>query len=136
MRLFAIFTLVLGIFFSLASAGMAADKVVVVPINSSKVVPQLQPIAQGSFSSSCQDFYSYGVDSCTVSATGKYIFTLTKSFTGYANIIATAYNEFPAAEIATASSTNGGNTITIYIANGEGAAIHSDFQFVVYANVQ
>lgn len=136
MRKISILALALCLSFVLNTIVLAAENVVVIPLNTNKVVSQLQPIAQGTFSSGCEDFFSYGVANCTVNGTGDFTITLTESFTGYANVIATSYNTSPQAEIATAGSVNTGNTITIQIADGSGTAIGSDFNFVVYANVQ
>jgi len=128
--------MVAGSIFLMQASVAVGEKVVVVPLTGS-IPAQLQPIAQGHFSSSCTDMYSYGVTGCVHDSTGNWTLTLTKSYTDYPTILATSMNSSAAAEIATTSSdSNTGNTISIHIANGTGAATDSNFNFVVYADTQ
>ncbi|AEV33135.1 hypothetical protein Oweho_2161 [Owenweeksia hongkongensis DSM 17368] len=98
------------------------------------------PIAYGYVSSGTTTaslVTDYGVVSVTKPAatTGEYRIVLNNTIVGEPVIIATSYNAGPGDEIATANKVSA-TEIEINIADGGGAALNSNFYFIVFGSVQ
>lgn len=137
MKKFALLFTVFLIAF-IASPAMAADKVVVVPLNSGRTPTAALPIAYGhaNVTVGTPAFYtSYGAESITKIGTGDYKIVLENSFASYPAIIASSYNSSPKVEIVTTFSYSDTDTIYFNIVNAAGTPIDSNFSFVVFGDL-
>ncbi len=121
-------------FFVLISSLAFAEgnKVVVVPLGSSKTAPSGFFMAFGFVLSSGGLRDTYGVTSASLTDVGDYSIILEKSFSAFPIVMATAYANSNSDEIVTWNSSSTGNTINFHIADGAGTPISSDFTFIVY----
>ena len=79
---------------------------------------------------------SYGVLSASRTDFGDYTVTLEISFSAGPIVTATAFSFGNSDAIVTWSSSNTGNTIFFYVANGTGTPLDSGFTFIVYGPTQ
>ncbi|MBU0945478.1 MAG: hypothetical protein KJ804_11385 [Proteobacteria bacterium] len=120
----------------IAGSAIAADKVVVVPLSTGRVAPASLPHAYGYVIGSTAPRFvtNYGATSVITNGTGDYTITLENDFSGYPVVLVSSYNNTPIDEIVTYSANDTEkNIINVRIADGSGAAIHSNFSFLVYS---
>ncbi len=121
-------------------SAIAADKVVVVPLNTSRIQQELVPLAHGEISSSSGAIAStgsYGISSTEVNGTGDVTVTLTTSWNGFPTIVTGSWGSSDTKRIVSYLAAYDGNTIRFRIKNSTSGALESGwFSFVVFGQKQ
>lgn len=125
-----------------AVSALAADKVVVVPLNSGRVQQELVPLAQGEISTYTGNILStgsYGISSVVKNETGSVTVTCTNSWVGYPAIMTGSWaNSGPTSNtLVYYNASSNSNTITFYTKDSATGALESGyFSFVVFGQKQ
>lgn len=121
-----------------AVPAIAANKVVVVPLSSSRVPQELVPLAQGeisSFDGVVSSTGSYGISSVAKNATGDVTVTFTFSWIAYPAVMTGVYGN-DSSRIVVYSPAFAGNTIRFRTKDTTGTLAGAYFSFVVYGQKQ
>ncbi|MDH3329811.1 MAG: hypothetical protein OEM01_11300 [Desulfobulbaceae bacterium] len=119
----------------MAASAIAADKVVVVPLSTSKVPAQALPLAWGFIDGTNNTILTgYNVDSVTRPNTGVYNVKMSVSWEGMPAVIATSFNSGPPYDeiITWGGSLTVSDTVNFYIIDEATTPKNSHFSFVLY----
>lgn len=130
------------LFSFVAVSALAADKVVVVPLNSGRVQQELVPLAQGeisTFTGNILSTGSYGISSVVKNATGSVTVTCTSSWVGYPAIMTGSWasSETTSNTVVYYHASFNSNTTTFYTKDSATATLEGGyFSFVVFGQKQ
>ncbi|MBU1231355.1 MAG: hypothetical protein KKD01_04155 [Proteobacteria bacterium] len=125
-----------------AVSAIAADKVVVVPLNSSRVQPELVPLAQGEISTYTGNILStghYGISSTVLNGTGDVTVTFTSSWVGYPAVMTGSWatSALTSNTLVYYNASINSNTIRFYTKDSASGALENGyFSFVVFGQKQ
>lgn len=125
-----------------AVPAIAAQKVVVVPLNTGRMQQELVPFAQGeisTFTGSILSTGSYGISSVALNEVGKVTVTLTTSWVGYPAVMTGVWSTSSSTDtklVYYSASLNSNNIVFSTKLSGTGALVGGYFSFIVYGQKQ